>query len=669
MSENTAAVGAPEVTWAPTADTLQRSRMERFRAWAETRYSVELPDYRALWRWSITELDTFWQAVVEFFGVIGDGLEGPALVEERMPGAVWYPDATLNLAENVLRFAAERPHELAVCAVSDSGALTEWTWRELETKVAALAARYRELGVAPGDRVVGVLANVPEALAAFLAAASIGATWSVCSPDFSPQAIVDRLGPLEPVVLVGATGYEFKGRWFDTREALATVAAQLPTVRTVLVAARDEDDLSSIPNAERIDFEREEPLTFLRVPFAHPLWVLFSSGTTGTPKGIVHGHGGIVLESLKGTGLHFDLDEHDRYFIPANTSWMMWNTLTSALLCGSAVVTYAGAPAHPRADRQFEVVQIAGATMLATGAAYLGLVERSGLRPGDDWDLSTLRRIMATGSPLASSTWRWVHEAVKPSVHLSSDSGGTDICSGFISGNPLEPVHVGELQGPALGVALEVRAENGGIAPVNEVGEMVITRPMPSMPVAFWNDPDGAAYQAAYFEQEPGVWTHGDWISETPSCGYVVHGRSDATLNRDGVRLGSADIYAALQLVPEVANAVVLGIELPEGGYWMPLFVELTPGTVLDDALTAKITSTIRERTTARHVPDAVEAVPAIPVTHAGKRIEVPLKKLFLGYPAEKAVNLGALANAGAVDWFIERAADFVAQKGITREH
>jgi acetoacetyl-CoA synthetase len=663
---------APAVTWAPTPETLRRSRMDDFRQWLEARDSADLADYRALWQWSVTDLSGFWEAVVEYFGVIGEGLEGPALAHEQMPGAVWYPNARLNLAENVLRFVAERPDAPAVLSVAENGEVSTLTWQALEQQVAALAARYRELGVVPGDRVVGVLANVPEALVAFLAAASIGATWSVCSPDFSAQAIVDRLAPLEPKVLVGSTGYEFKGRWFDTLAGLEAVAEQLETLERVIVVARDGDDLPDNELFERADLRRDAPLSYVRVPFDHPLWVLFSSGTTGTPKGIVHGHGGMILESLKASGLHFDLGAEDRYFIPANTSWMMWNTLTSALLTGSAVVTYAGAPAFPRADRQFEVADHAQATVLATGAAYLGLVERSGLRPRDDWNLSSLRRIMATGSPLADSTWLWVHDAVKPSVHLSSDSGGTDICSGFLSGNPLEPVHLGELQGPALAVALEVRDEAGAHAPVGEVGEMVITRPMPSMPVAFWNDADGAAYRAAYFEQDPDVWTHGDWISETSRGGFVVHGRSDATLNRDGVRLGSADIYAALVDMPEVANSVVLGVELPEGRYWMPLFVELAPGVAFTEQLSTDIAHTIRARATARHVPDTIEVVPGIPMTHAGKRLEVPLKKLFLGHPAKQAVNLGALANPTAVDWFITRAAQFTAQtmqEGTPRDH
>jgi len=663
-------VSVSDVLWVPDAATIAASRLWAFQLWLREHRDVSVDDYPALWRWSVEHPGEFWDALREFFGVIGTGFVGPALAEERMPGAVWYPDARLNYAENVLRHAVDRPDDLAVIDVAEDLQITEWTWAELASRVAAFARILQDSGVEEGDRVGAVLPNIPEALVALLATASIGAIWSVSSPDLAPAATLDRLRPLDPKVLIGTSGYAFKGGRFDTRGSLAQLAAALPSIRgTLVVGAERTESLDEITNAVRVDLA-DAPVAmpdYLRVQFDHPLWVLFSSGTTGAPKGIVHGHGGIVLEGLKAMGLQFGLGALDRYFTAANTSWMVWNTLGNTLLSGAAVVTYSGAPGWPRIDRQFEVVSASRATMYATGAAYLALVERSGLRPSDDLDLSSLHTIMSTGSVLAPSTWRWVHDAVKSDLHLSSDAGGTDICSGFIGGNPWQPERVGELQGPTLGVAIEVRNEDGRTVAPGEVGEMTITRPLPSMPIRFWNDPDGSLYRASYFEPDASVWTHGDWISETPSGGYVVHGRSDATLNRDGVRLGSAEIYASLHDIPEVRDGVVLGIELPGGAYWMPLFVALADDAVLDDDLRSRITSAIRTRASARHVPDVIEQVPAIPVTHAGKRIEIPLKRLFLGRSPDRAINLGALVDPRAVDWFIARAEQFLAEKGLVR--
>jgi acetoacetyl-CoA synthetase len=642
----------PPVTWAPTEQSIRTTRLWSFGELARRRYAVEPRDYTDLWQWSVDEPGEFWDVVREHAGLVGDGLVAPALVERRMPGAVWYPSARLNYAENVLRWRRSRPDEVAVVGLDETGGRTEYTWAALEEATAALAARLRTLGVGSGDVVAAVLPNIPQTLVGLLATASIGAIWSVCSPDFAEQAIIDRLAPLAPTVLLGASGYTFKGAPIDARPRVAAVAAALPGAPVVEYV----DDLSLLPSAAP---------NYERVSFDHPLWVLFSSGTTGAPKGIVHGHGGILLEAAKGMGLQFDLGPGDRYFTAANTSWMVWNTLANSLAVGASVVTYPGASTWPEVDRQFALVAESRATMLATGAAYLALVQDSELRPGDRHDLSRLHTIMSTGSVLAPSTWRWVHDAVKPDVHLSSDSGGTDVCGGLLGGNPWQPVHLGELQGPTLGVAVQVRAPEGGEASVGEVGELVLTGPLPSMPVAFWNDPDGSLYRAAYFAADPAVWTHGDWISRTPRGGFVIHGRSDATLNRDGVRLGSAEIYAALQSIPEVRDSVVLGLETPGGGYWMPLFVQLADGVELDDDLVARIRSTIRTRTTARHVPDAIEAVPGIPTTHTGKRIEVPLKRLFVGQNPETAIARGSLANPDAVDWFAERAREFRAENGM----
>ncbi|MDQ0691237.1 acetoacetate--CoA ligase [Arthrobacter sp. W4I7] len=648
-----------QVTWRPTAEQQRTSRLWDFMGWVADNRNIRLTDYRTTWQWSVDDLSGFWDSVREYFNVLGEGLEGPALAEERMPGAVWYPNAKLNFAENVLRHALnpELADSTAILTIKEDDSVRELTWRQLQSQVSSLAAHLKRLGIRSGDRVAAVLPNVPEAIIGLLATAAIGAVWTINSPDLSAAATLERLRQLEPKLLIGVDGYRFNGKDFDRLQHLADVEAGLPGLEhTILLRSTGQDAGVA---ADRLDFtslltDPVEP-NYARESFDHPLWILFSSGTTGSPKGIVHGHGGMTLEALKGTGLNQDMGPEERYYVAANTSWMVWNTLVNNLMSGASVVTYAGSPMYGRKDRQFDIIARTGTTMFATGAAYLSLVEKSGLEPGRSWDLSKLRSILSTGSPLPDSTWLWVHEHVKHDVHLGSDTGGTDICSGFIGSNPLEPVHLGELQGPLLGVAVQAWSEPGQRV-IGEVGEMVITRPMPSMPVFFWGDKNGARYRSSYFEKFPGVWTQGDWITETPNGGFVVHGRSDATLNRAGVRLGSADIYAALQHVHEVTESMVIGLEQTGGGYYMPLFITLEPGCQLSEELKDKINGTIRRLTSARHVPDDVIVVPAIPVTHALKKIEIPIKKLFTGHSPDTTINRGSLANPEAVDWFIDQA-------------
>lgn len=655
----------PPVTWSPTPESAAASQMGRFIEHLRGT-GVEVDGYAELHAWSVAHLAEFWDSLREFYGVLGDGFDGAlatgrVLVDDTMPGAVWYPDVRVSFAENSLRWAqdpelADRP---AIVTVDETEAVGEITWRELEHQVASLAHHLRELGVRPGDRVAAVLPNVPETVVALMAAASVGAVWSVCSPDLSPRAVLDRTAQLEPVVLIGIDGYHWNGTDLDRLEHLAEVEDGLPTVRHTLLV-RHLDPQGDPGDRTAFDSLLDEPVEprYERLPFDHPLWVLFSSGTTGRPKGLVHGHGGVVLEGLKMFNLHQDAGPGDRFYVAANTSWVVWNLLIETLLGGTTAITYPGSPVAGREDRLFRNMALTGATHFCTGAAYLQRVERSGLEPGRDHDLSALRVTLSTGSPLPDSTWLWFHRAVGEDIHLGSDSGGTDIASGFLGSNPLQPVHLGELQGSLLGVDVQAWDEEGRRL-VGEVGEMVITRPMPSMPVYFWGDEDGSLYREAYFEQYPGVWRHGDWVTQTASGGWVLHGRSDATLNRGGVRLGSADIYAALEGVPEVLEAMVVGAEQPDGGYVMPLFVVLEECRELDEELVEKIRTTIRSATSARHVPDEVVQAPAIPMTHSGKRVEVPVKRLFSGIGAEKAVNLGALANPEAMRWFVERAEQF----------
>ncbi|MGP6175330.1 acetoacetate--CoA ligase [Corynebacterium sp. A21] len=658
------------ITWSPTEEQVRNSRMGQFAQWSEQRFERRLPDYRALWNWSVAETTEFWRGIQEYFEVIGEGFpDSPVLAAEEMPFATWFPGVRLNFAENVLRHTADPAirDSPAIIQVEEDGSQSPLSWAELESKVAAMAHTFRELGVVPGDRIAAVLPNIPEAVIGLLAAASLGAVWTINSPDLSAEASVRRIHQLEPKILVACDGYVFGGKKIERREHTAEVEANLPSITaTILVRtlepSRPAGDMAGAEHqgCQRVAFDaavdKQVELNFERVAFDAPLWILFSSGTTGEPKGIVHGHGGMILDSLKGIALHQDMGPGDVYYVAANTSWMVWNTLVQNLLAGASIVTYAGSPKVTGKDHHFQILSDLKVTQFATGAAYLTMVEKSGLDPRRGRDFSALRGILSTGSPLPPSTWQWVHEAVKQDVHLGSDSGGTDICGGFLGSNPMEPVHLGYLQGPLLGVAAEAHDEDGEPL-INEVGAMAVTRPLPSMPLFLWGDESGERYRSSYFTAKPGVWMHGDWITRTADGQYTVHGRADATLNRQGVRIGPSDIYDALVDIEEIADCLVLGVEQEGGNYWMPLFVVPAEGAVIDDALRERINRTLRSRASARHVPDEIIEAPEIPVTHSMKRLEVPLKKLFSPLSGGKPINRDSVKNLEALDWFQDFAA------------
>ena len=645
-----------QLLWEPSKERVAASRMSAYMDWLASERQLPFSSYAELWRWSVNDLDAFWRSIWDYFDILASAPATAVLGDRRMPGATWFPGAQLNWAENVLRHAdRDGP---AVIGLTEDREPIELSWAELAAQVASFAAALRELGVRPGDRVAAYLPNIPQAVVGLLATASLGAIWSCCAPDFGTKGVVDRFQQVAPTVLIAVDGFRFGGKDVDRGAVLDELREQLPSVRHTIVVRRRYPDRPAPPGTLAFDALTATSTAphYEQVPFDHPLWILYSSGTTGLPKGIVQSHGGILLEHLKLDGLHFDIGPDGRVFIFASTAWMVWNVLVSALSVGATIITYDGSPVSPEPDAMFAICARQRVTWFGTGAAYLTICERAGTRPGDRYDLSALRSIMSTGSPLPDSVWHWVYDAVKRDVLLGSDCGGTDVCSAFIGSNPLLPVYAGEMQAPDLGVRVESWSDTGEPL-VGEVGEMVVTAPMPSMPVAFWNDPDGSRYRDAYFDTFPGVWRHGDWLTVTRNGTYVVHGRSDSTINRGGVRMGSADIYAAVDALPEIAGSLVIGAEMPGGDYYMPLFVVLSPGAELSDELRNRIRRAIREQVSPRHVPDDIVPVEAVPATVTGKRLEVPIKRLIQGVPPDKAVNRATVANPDVLDWYVDFAA------------
>ncbi|SDS14509.1 acetoacetyl-CoA synthetase [Brevibacterium sandarakinum] len=642
-----------EPIWRPNPDQTPRPQIHAFTELANQRTGQDMVSYDDLWRWSVSDLDGFWGAVWDFFDVIADEPYTKVLANRSMPGAEWFPGTRVNYAEHALRAALDERlvDQPAIITVTEGGNRFEVTWRELRRQVGSVAAWLRERGVKQGDRVVGYLPNTHHTLIAFLASASIGAIWSACAQDYAAEGAAAKLGQLEPSMLFAADGYSWNGQAFDRRDQVADLATRIPSLRAVVgvdnlgVGPLDEHDrIADLVSWDDIACG-DTPPEFVRVDFDTPLWVLYSSGTTGIPKGIVHSHGGVVVDHLRLLGLHLDLRPGDRFFWYTNTNWMMWNLVASALVAGATTVCFDGSPLYPGPRRLWEIAAETEANVLGVSPGIFLAGMKAGLKPGEELDLSPLRTMGATGAPVPAHCFPWVRDAVGEGVQLASTSGGTDVVSGFAGSAPNLEVWPGELSAPVLGVALQSWDDDGQPL-IDEVGEMVITEPMPSMPVKFWNDPDGQRYRDTYFSMFPGVWRHGDWITITDRGSVIISGRSDATLNRHGVRLGSADIYDVVDGIPEVAESLVIGAEQPDGGYWMPLFVVLADGVSLDDGLRERIAGDLRTKASPRHVPDDIIEVPAVPHTRTGKKLEVPVKRLIQGHALEK------VANPDAVDVF-----------------
>ena len=647
-----------ELLWTPEPERIRQANVTALADWLARERGRVFPDYRALWRWSVEDLEGFWQALWDYFAIESSAPHTRVLGRRSMPGAEWFPGARLNYAQHVLR--GERAGGDVLLHLSETRPLTALKWETLGNQVRTLATELRALGVQPGDRVVAWMPNIPETMAAMLATTAVGAIWACCSPEFGERGTLDRLAQLEPKVLFSVDGYRYGGKAFDRRSQLRDIATSLTSLEHLIYLPYldPEDTTPPLPSARhwRTLFERPAPAAtefeYAPVPFDHPLWTLFSSGTTGLPKPIVHGHGGILLENLKNATFHFDLHAGDRVFFYTTSGWMLWNFITSIPLTGALPVLYDGHPGYPTPDVLWKMADEAGVASFGASPTYVDQLKRLGLVPRERYRLERLRTINLAGSPATPESMAWFYHNVKADLWVANGSGGTDCCTGFVGGVPTLPVRAGEIQAPQLGVS--AKAFNArGESVVDEVGELVLTEPMPSMPLRFWNDPDDRRYLETYFQEFPGVWRHGDFFRIDPQGRCFVLGRSDATLNRYGIRIGTAEIYRSLSLLPEVQDALIVNLDLPDGGFFMPLFVKLAAGTGLDAGLEAKIRDTLRREYTPRHVPDKIYQAPGIPYTLTGKKMEVPVRRILMGMPAERAANRSGVADPSALDYFI----------------
>ncbi len=652
--ELTKSMDNPKLLWKPGKASVDASNLSVFINWLKENEGIDFDGYKDLWEWSVTDINTFWIAVWKYFNVIHSGSFTQAVSRDPMPRAKWFEGTGLNYSEHIFR--QSRPGGIAIISKTESSPVKELTWDELENQVAGLRFSLKKKGVKKGDRVVGWLPNIPEAVISFLAVNSLGAIWSGTSPDFGIQSVIDRFAQIEPKILIAADGYHYNGKSFDKTEDIISVRKSLPTVsHTIIVPVLNKplDYLDGKSSLWEENITGKEPLMFERVPFSHPIWVLYSSGTTGLPKAITHSNGGVLLEHLKYLTFHNDVKPGERFFWFTTTGWMMWNYMVASMLCGATILLYDGSPAYPDINTLWDFASSNGINHFGTSAPFIIANMKAETTPGESFNLDKLRSIGSTGAPLPPDGFDWIYSNVKRDLWLASISGGTDVCSAFVGGNPLWPVYSGEIQCRALGCKLAAFDEDGH-PQTGSVGEMVISKPMPSMPVFFWNDPEFERYNESYFEMYPGIWRHGDWTTITKRDGIIISGRSDATLNRGGIRIGTAEIYRVLDKMDEVQDALIVCVDKKDGSFYMPLFV--VSDNVLDDSMKNKIKENIRLQCTPRHVPDEIISIEEVPYTISGKKTEAPVKKILMGENIDQLLNKDALKNPHSLDFFIDLA-------------
>jgi acetoacetyl-CoA synthetase len=660
-----------DLCWTPDTARIGKSRMTHFMGWLRSERGVVCNDYETLWRWSVDHIAEFWAALWDYFDIISDARFEQVVSGDEMISTRWFSGARVNYAEHLLRHEAEAaPDEVALHHSSEIRPFRTTTWSELGHAVRAVATRLRELGIRPGDRVVSYAPNVPETAVMMLATVSIGAVWSAAAPEFGVRTVVARFAQIRPKVIFAADGYSFGGKRHDRRPQIAQIIAGLPTIEKVVwlpylgldVAANlghrpiAWSELISQPGPSREQFR------FERVPSGHPLWVLFSSGTTGLPKAITHSHVGIVLDQLKQMCLHLDLGPGQSMLFYTTTGWMMWNAVLSALFAGAAAVLYDGSPTWPAIDKLWELAEHTGATMFGASPTLVAKMEEAHIEPCKTRDISRLDSVVLGGAPSTASTFEWLYKNVKQDLWVINTSGGTDLCGGLVGAVPIRPVRAAEMQGKILGICVEAW-NDAGEPVIDQVGELVVTRPFPSMPLFFWGDENNARYRETYFSTYPGVWRHGDFVKLNERGGAYVYGRADATLNRFGVRIGTSEIYGAVSGINRIVDSIVVCCETPAGGYYMPLFVQLREGLQLDSALVDEIKRTLLEQTSPRHVPDVIIQAPGVPYTLTGKKMEVPLRKILMGRSSEEVASSDAMSNPAVWDWYVR----FAGQKDIRK--